>query len=414
MPVLPVFIFDTNILSELEKNDPRVTFIFEELKKINEKLRNLGSRLIIKHGEPLAIWKNLVDEYNISEVFTNHDYEPYSIRRDQQIFDFLQTQNISFRKFKDHVIFEKDEVVKDDREPYTVYTPYMNKWMSRLHENPVQIFDTAKYFKNFIQLPWSEIPELRQIGFDKSEIRIPDARLESDRIEKYEQTRNFPFLDGTSMAGPHLRFGTISIRELIITADSSPNKTFLKELVWREFFMQILFHFPKVVRESFKPAYDKIAWINNEVHFHKWCEGETGYPMVDAGMRELNTTGFMHNRVRMVVASFLCKHLLIDWRWGEAYFARKLLDFELSSNNGNWQWAAGSGCDAAPYFRVFNPIEQMKKFDADLMYVKKWIPELNTDAYPKPIVDHKFARARAIAGYKKSLTPKLPLINLDI
>ena len=404
LPVLPVFVFDTNILNELEKNDPRVTFIFKELKKINEKLRGLGSSLIVKHGEPLTVWKNLVDEYDILEVYTNHDYEPYSIRRDQQIFDFLQTQKIGSRTFKDHVIFEKDEVIKDDGKPYTVYTPYMNKWMSRLYENPVQIFDTAKYFQNFIQLHWSEIPELRQIGFVKSDISIPDARLDSDRIEKYEQTRNFPFIDGTSMAGTHLRFGTISIRELIITADSSANKTFLKELVWREFFMQILYHFPKVVRESFKPAYDKIAWINNEDHFHKWCRGKTGYPMVDAGMRELNTTSFMHNRVRMVVASFLCKHLLIDWRWGEAYFARKLLDYELSSNNGNWQWAAGTGCDAAPYFRVFNPTEQMKKFDAEKKYIKKWVPELQTSAYPNPIVDHQFARMRAISVYKKGLS----------
>jgi len=276
--------------------------------------------------------------------------------------------------------------------------------MSRFSVNPVRIFDTAKYFQNFIQLPWSEIPELRQIGFVKSDISIPEARLDSDRIEKYEQTRNFPFIDGTSMAGTHLRFGTISIRELLIKADSSTNKTFLKELVWREFFMQILYHFPKVVRESFKPAYDKIEWINDEDQFHKWCGGKTGYPMVDAGMRELNTTGFMHNRVRMVVASFLCKHLLIDWRWGEAYFARKLLDYELSSNNGNWQWAAGTGCDAAPYFRIFNPTEQMKKFDAEKKYIKKWVPELQTSAYPNPVVDHQFARMRAISVYKKGLS----------
>ena len=403
VPILPVFIFDTNILNELENNDPRVTFIFEGLKKINEKLKSFGSRLIVKHGEPLSVWKIIVDEYNISEVYTNHDYEPYSIKRDQQIFDFLQIQKISFRTFKDHLIFEKDEVIKEDGKPYTVYTPYMNKWMSRLSESPVQIFDTAKYFKNFIQLPWSEIPELRQIRFFKSDISIPDARLESDRIAKYDQTRNFPYLNGTSLAGPHLRFGTISIRELVKKADSSPNKTFLKELVWREFFMQILFHFPKVVGESFKPAYDKIAWVNNEDHFHKWCEGKTGYPMVDAGMRELNTTGFMHNRVRMVVASFLCKHLLIDWRWGEAYFARKLLDYELSSNNGNWQWAAGTGCDAAPYFRVFNPAEQQKKFDTDSLYIMKWVPEINTGDYPETIVDHKFGRIRAIQAYKEAL-----------
>jgi deoxyribodipyrimidine photo-lyase len=402
-PVLPLFIFDTNILNELEKNDPRVTFIYNELNRINKQLKSAGSRLLIKYGDPLTVWKNLIREYNIAEVYTNHDYEPYAIERDLQIRNFLQTKNIVLKTFKDQVIFEKHEVVKDDGKPYTVYTPYMNKWMARCRQNPVQNFNTAKYFNNFIQLPWEKIPELKEIGFVKSDIQVPQIRIASDRIEHYEQTRNIPSLDGTTLTGTHLRFGTISIRELVKLADSFANKTYLKELIWREFFMQILCHFPKVVSESFKPAYDKIKWENDETHFNCWCEGKTGYPMVDAGIRELNATGFMHNRVRMVVASFLCKHLLIDWRWGEAYFARKLLDYELSSNNGNWQWAAGSGCDAAPYFRVFNPAEQMKKFDPDMIYIKKWIPELDTDAYPKPIVDHKFARERAIQVYKEAL-----------
>jgi deoxyribodipyrimidine photo-lyase len=402
-PVLPVFIFDTNILNELEKDDPRVTFIHHKLSMINEKLRDLGSRLIVKYGEPLSVWSSLIGEFQISEVVTNHDYEPYAIERDLKIRDFLQTQKISFKTFKDQVVFEKDEVVKDDRKPYTVYTPYMKKWMTKFHENPIQMFNTSKYFDNFIQLPWSKIPELEKIGFVKSGLHFPDIRIESERLENYEQTRNYPSLDGTSMTGTHLRFGTIGIRELVRLADSFGNKTFLKELIWREFFMQILYHFPKVVSESFKPAYDKIKWENNENHFNCWCIGKTGYPMVDAGMRELNATGFMHNRIRMVVASFLCKHLLIDWRWGEAYFAKKLLDYELSSNNGNWQWAAGSGCDAAPYFRVFNPTEQMKKFDPDLKYILKWVPEINTEDYPKPLVDHKFARERAIQAYKEAL-----------
>jgi deoxyribodipyrimidine photo-lyase len=402
-PVLPIFIFDTNILNELERNDPRVTFIYNELNRINKQLKSAGSRLIIKYGEPLTVWKNLITAYNIAEVYTNHDYEPYAIERDLQIRNFLQTKNIVLKTFKDQVIFEKDEVVKDDGKPYTVYTPYMNKWMARFRQNPVQIFNTEKYFNNFSQLPWEKIPELEEIGFVKSDIQVPQIRIASDRIEHYEQTRNIPSLDGTTLAGTHLRFGTISIPELVKLADSFANKTYLKELIWREFFMQILYHFPKVVSESFKPAYDKIKWENDETHFNCWCEGKTGYPMVDAGMRELNATGFMHNRVRMVVASFLCKHLLIDWRWGEAYFAKKLLDYELSSNNGNWQWAAGSGCDAAPYFRVFNPAEQMKKFDPDMIYIKKWIPELETNVYPKPIVDHKFARERAIQVYKEAL-----------
>jgi deoxyribodipyrimidine photo-lyase len=401
--VLPLFIFDSNILNELEKDDPRVTFIHHELTSINEKLMNLGSRLVVKYGEPLSVWRSLVDEFQISEVYTNQDYEPYANERDLQIRDFLQTRNIIFRTFKDQVIFEKDEVIKHDGKPYTVYSPYMNKWMARLRDHPIQIFNTTKYISNFLKAPWAEIPELKEIGFVKSRIQVPEIRTESERIENYESTRNFPSLDGTSRTGTHLRFGTISIRKLVKLADSFENKTYLKELIWREFFMQILYYFPHVINKSFKPAYDKISWINNPNEFQKWCYGKTGYPIVDAGMRQLNETGWMHNRVRMVVASFLCKHLLIDWRWGETYFAKKLLDYELSSNNGNWQWAAGTGCDAAPYFRVFNPAEQMRKFDPDLAYVKRWIPELNSDKYPKPIVEHKFARERAIIAYKETL-----------
>lgn len=403
LPVLPVFIFDKNILAELERTDPRVTFIHNQLEIINQKLGTLGSSLIVKQGEPLAVWNELLNEYEISEVFTNYDYEPYAKSRDKQVEELLKSHQIPFKTFKDQVIFEKDEVIKDDGNPYTVYTPYMNKWMSKLRANPVQRFNTTPHFRNFIQLKWAEIPSLKEIGFVSGNINVPEIRLDKDRILKYEQTRNFPYLDGTSMAGTHLRFGTASIRDLVLMADSFDNKTFLKELIWREFFMQILYHFPKVVSGSFRPAYDKIRWINNEQQFQLWCVGKTGYPMVDAGMRELNATGFMHNRVRMVVASFLCKHLLIDWRWGEAYFAKKLLDYELSSNNGNWQWAAGTGCDAAPYFRVFNPTEQMRKFDPELKYIKKWVQELNTDAYSKPIVDHQFARMRAISIYKQGL-----------
>ncbi len=402
-PVLPLFIFDTNILNNLCKDDPRVTFIYDQLKKINGKLKHSGSRLIVKYGEPLAIWQNLLKEFNIVEVYANHDYEPYPMKRDLQIENFLQSQNINFKTFKDHVIFEKEEVIKQDGKPYTVFTPYLNKWMVRLRECPIQSFNTENYFHNFIQIPWTKVPELREISLEKSKIHISEIRMERERLVKYEQTRDFPTLDGTSMVGPHLRFGTVSIRELVMKADSVENKTYLRQLVWREFFMSILFHFPNVVGKSFKPAYDKIEWINNEDQYQLWCEGKTGYPLVDAGMRELNTTGFMHNRVRMVAASFLCKHLLIDWRWGEAYFAEKLLDYELSSNNGNWQWVAGSGCDAAPYFRIFNPSEQMKKFDPDLIYVMKWIPEWGTKSYPKEIVDHKFARLRAISQYKKAL-----------
>lgn len=403
LPVLPLFIFDTNILNELFHDDARVTFIHRQLEKINHKLGSSGSRLLVKYGEPLAVWTELLKDYEIAGVFANHDYEPYAIKRDNLIETFLKSRQVIFKTYKDQVIFEKDEVIKDDGKPYTVYTPYMNKWMNRFKENPLHTFNIDTHQGDFFKTSWGEIPSLTDIGFEASKVVVPEMRLDNKILANYEQTRNIPSLAGTSLAGPHLRFGTVGIRELVSRADECLNNTFLKELIWREFFMQVLYHFPFVAEKSFKPAYDHIQWINNEEQFQLWCDGKTGYPMVDAGMRELNETGFMHNRVRMVAASFLCKHLLIDWRWGEAYFARKLLDFELSSNNGNWQWAAGTGCDAAPYFRVFNPVEQLKKFDPELKYIRKWIPEYGSNAYPVPVVDHAFARNRAIQAYKQGL-----------
>lgn len=402
-PVLPIFIFDTAILDKLERNDSRVSFIHQNLEQLNFKLAEKGSRLLVLKGNPEIIWKNLIKEYNIETVFINHDYEPYALQHDQQISNLLVKNNIQLKSYKDQVIFEKNEVVKNDGKPYTVYTPYMRKWMARFETKHIKIYDSEKFLQNFVKLPPQNILSLEKIGFKKSEIAVPEYSIEPNLIEAFEQTRNFPALDTTSMIGPYLRFGLIGIRKLVLQVKNY-YPTYLKELIWREFFMQILYHFPKVVDQSFKPRYDYIQWINDEKQFQAWCKGKTGYPMVDAGMRQLNKTGFMHNRVRMVTASFLCKHLLIDWRWGEAYFARKLLDYELSSNNGNWQWAAGSGCDAAPYFRVFNPAEQQKKFDKDLKYIKKWIPEFGTPDYPEPIVEHKFARERAISTYKNGLS----------
>jgi deoxyribodipyrimidine photo-lyase len=401
-PVLPLFIFDTDILNELEKDDARVTFIHQAIQNIHHELVENGSRLEVKYGKPVEVWNDLLKEYSVSRVYTNHDYEPYAIRRDNEVKMLLESKGVDFETFKDQVIFEKGEVVKDDGKPYTVYTPYMRKWMARFEREGVKVCDTERYFDNFMKQPKDGILSLEEIGFTKSNISVPGYRLNPQRIEDYEKTRDYPALDGTTRVGAYLRFGLVSIRELVLRVKEF-NPTYLKELVWREFFMQILYHFPQVVDKSFKQAYDNIPWINDEKQFRLWCEGNTGYPMVDAGMREMNQTGYMHNRVRMVVASFLCKHLLIDWRWGEAYFAKKLLDYELSSNNGNWQWAAGSGCDAAPYFRVFNPTEQVKKFDPELKYIQKWIPELNTPDYPDPVVDHKFARERAIRTYKDAL-----------
>lgn len=399
-PVVPLFIFDSDILNELTEDDPRVSFIYDQLFKINQTLKSFGASLLIKKGKPIEVWKDLLKEYQIEEVFCNHDYEPYAIKRDSVIKDLLAKNGSSFQFFKDQVIFEKEAILKKDNTPYTVYTPYKNKWLERFDpKTDLQFFDTEKYFQNFKKSDFP-FPKLEQIGFTKSAIKV--KLFDLSQIGEYEKLRDFPAKNATSYLGPHLRFGTVSIRRIVEIA-LKKNAVFLNELIWREFFMQILYHFPQVVSESFKKKYDHIKWLNNESEFEKWCNGKTGYPMVDAGMNQLNQTGFMHNRVRMVAASFLCKHLLIDWRWGEAYFAKKLLDYELSSNNGNWQWAAGCGCDAAPYFRIFNPTTQLKKFDPKLEYIRKWLPELNTFEYPQPIVEHSFARNRALETYKKAL-----------
>ena len=401
--VLPIFIFDPEILKELPEKDARVTFIYALLNQINQKQEKQGSQLLIKQGKPLSVFKDLIQEFEIAAVYTNRDYEPYAIQRDQEVKNFLESKHIIFHEFKDQVIFEKSEVSKQDGSPYTVYTPYSKIWLQKFKERKIESFPSEDHLDKLIKAETGPKLNLKDLGFKQSEITVPGFDISKNLIENYSKTRDVPSTEGTSHLGPYLRFGTVSIRELARKA-ANFEETFLKELIWREFFMQILYHFPHVVDQSFKPAYDKIEWLNDETQFKKWCEGKTGYPMVDAGMRQLNQTGYMHNRVRMVVASFLCKHLLIDWRWGEAYFAEKLLDFELSSNNGNWQWAAGTGCDAAPYFRVFNPASQQEKFDPDWIYIKKWVPEFGTHQYPEPIVDHKFARERAIKTYKQALS----------
>ncbi|MCG7500284.1 DNA photolyase family protein [Tenacibaculum sp. Mcav3-52] len=396
--VIPLFVFDEDILESLPKNDARVTFIYETLQNLDEELKKHQSSLIVKKGKPLAIWKKLTEEFIIEAVYTNKDYEPYATKRDKEVEDFLVSKGIIFNAFKDQVIFEENEVVKNDGTPYTVFTPYKNKWLQNFSEKK----DTQDFtidFANFYQF-LSEFPSLAFIGFEESTIKVKPYSLSS--LDSYDEVRDFPSQDKTSYLSPYLRFGLVSTRKMVRFALKT-NQTFLSELIWREFFMQILYHFPKVVTQNFKQKYDAVPWRNNEEEFKKWCEGKTGYPMVDAGMRELNKTGYMHNRVRMITAGFLCKHLLIDWRWGEAYFAEKLLDYDLSANNGNWQWAAGTGCDAAPYFRVFNPESQLKKFDKDLQYVRKWVKDFDELTYPQPMVEHKFARERAINTYKKAL-----------
>ena len=391
--VLPIFIFDDNILNELPNDDPRVNFIYQTLFDINLVLKKHNISLLILKGKLEDVWNKLIQNYTIESVFINKDYEPYAIKRDQKLGEVLKANGIELHSFKDQVVFEESEVVKANGEPYTVFTPFKRKWLSLY--NPLTLKPKIT-FENFHQVNYP-FPKKEELGFKSSSIYVKDFELSG--VSTYAETRNFPILDSTSYLGPHLRFGTIGVRQIIAELDPS-NEVFLSELIWREFFMQILFHFPKVVTGNFRPKYDGIKWRNKEEDFDKWCRGETGYPMVDAGMRQLNETGYMHNRVRMVTAGFLCKHLLIDWRLGEAYFAKKLLDFELSSNNGNWQWAAGTGCDAAPYFRIFNPIEQLKKFDKSEGYIKKWISELGTTNYPEPIVEHKFARTRALEQYK--------------
>jgi deoxyribodipyrimidine photo-lyase len=398
-PVIPLFIFDDAILDSLPKNDARVGFIHDSLSKINQKLQEMGSSLLVKKGKTQKVWQLLLREFDVKEVFFNKDYEPYAIKRDSVIFELLESNKTQCFSFKDQVIFEENEITKADGLPYTVYTPYKNKWLEKYQSMaPVQEYDATEKFSNFHKSNFT-FPTLEQIGFEESSIKVIPYNLKN--VLNYHETRDFPALESTTHLSPHLRFGTVSIRKLVNWAVHK-NQVFLSELIWREFFMQILFSFPRVVTHNFKSAYDGIQWRNDEEDFKRWCSGTTGYPMVDAGMRELNQTGYMHNRVRMVVASFLCKHLLINWQWGEAYFAQKLLDFELSSNVGNWQWAAGTGCDAAPYFRVFNPEIQLKKFDEKGIYIRKWIKEFDL-GYGDPIVEHAFARDRAIATYKAGI-----------
>lgn len=394
-----IFIFDSNILDDLDdKADARVAFIHESLRHINEELQKHGSSLLVLCGNPVNIFQIL----NPKCVYANHDYEPYAIRRDEAVKKVLEAKGSTLKTFKDQVVFERDEVVKDDGSPYTVFTPYSKKWKSKINSFYTKSYPVEKYAHHLKQAKPLPFPSLHDIGFEKTSITFPPRMVRQSIIKTYDQTRNFPALNGTTKLSIHLRFGTVSIRKLVKIALRT-NDTWLNELIWREFYMMILSHFPHVETKAFKPAYDQIEWRNDPEEFRAWCEGKTGYPIVDAGMRELNNTGYMHNRVRMITASFLTKHLLIDWRWGEAYFAKKLLDFDLAANNGGWQWSAGSGCDAAPYFRVFNPALQTEKFDPQHEYINKWVPELKTEQYPKPIVDHATARERVLKAYASAL-----------
>jgi deoxyribodipyrimidine photo-lyase len=414
-PVQCVFLFDTEILSALEnKTDARVTFLNDTLRALDKELQAWGGFLDVRYGSPVTVWQQLLDEYQPEAVYSNRDYEPYARKRDVSVGQLCKEKGIEFIQYKDHVIFETTDVVKSDGSPYTVFTPYKRRWLEKLQgeggmsdaQGPLRSFPSQGKIKegalNQHRQRSLEWPSLNDMGFNRSNMPIPPKEVSQAIIALYDKNRNFPSVDGTSKLGIHFRFGTISIRDKARKA-MLLNETFLSELVWRDFYSMILWHFPHVASRSFRPEYDEIAWRNNEMEFTAWCQGMTGYPIVDAGMRELLATGYMHNRVRMIVASFLTKHLLIDWRWGEAWFAAHLLDFDLSSNNGGWQWAAGCGTDAAPYFRVFSPDAQTEKFDKDNKYIRKWIPEFGTSSYPRPIVDHKMARERCLLVFKEGL-----------
>jgi deoxyribodipyrimidine photo-lyase len=404
LPVLPLFIFDTNITNELPPDDPRISFIYDTLSSINKDLQKSLSSVQILKGDPETIWKKLIETLDLNVVFINRDYEPYGIKRDNAIEHLLGKNHIPLKSFKDHVIFEGKEIIKSDNNPYTIFTPYKNRWLQKLEvDSQLKTKSVTKENLNYYKCSYI-FPTLKELGFRKSSVRVIPYDLSV--ISDYDIYHNIPSEDKTSYLGPHLRFGTVSIRKIAGIA-LEKNAVFLSELIWRDFFMQILFNFPDVVTGNFKTRYDNIEWRNNDLEFERWCRGETGYNIVDAGMRQLNKTGYMHNRVRMITAGFLCKHLLIDWRWGEAYFAQKLLDYDLSSNNGNWQWAAGTGCDAVPYFRIFNPETQQKNFDHDNLYIKNWVENLKNSDYPGPIVDHDFARIRAIEVYKAGIRKRV-------
>lgn len=401
--VLPVFIFDTDILGKLkDKKDKRVSFIYRTLKDLKQELNDIGSDLRVYHGKPLDCWEQITNNFTVESVYTNEDYEPYAIKRDKAVENFLNKNNIAIQFFKDQCVFAKNDVLKKDGTPYTVYTPYKNKWHESLEPKDIGSYNTKQHFKNFTKIDSEVMIPINEMGFELVDSPFFNRVVKKSVIDTYNETRDFPGILGTSRLGLHLRFGTISIRKCV-QIGKKLNQTWLDELVWRDFFSQILYHYPKNEKKCFKEKYEAIPWKNNKKEFKKWCEGQTGYPIVDAGMRELNETGYMHNRVRMITGSFLVKHLLIDWRWGEKYFAEKLLDFDLSSNNGNWQWVAGTGCDASPYFRIFNPETQMKKFDPELKYVKKWVPEYGTEDYVEPMIEHKFAYDRALGTYKKAI-----------
>ncbi|MDG1675555.1 MAG: deoxyribodipyrimidine photo-lyase, partial [Flavobacteriales bacterium] len=404
LPVVPLFVFDANILNSLDdRDDARVTFLHQTVSLMAQEAQSRGSGLLVAQGTPSEIMKCLLETGHLRAVYANEDYEPYADERDGEVSLLLGGNDVAFHTFTDHVVQAPGEVVKPDGNPYTVFTPFSKRWHANLKEEHLRAAPSEGHLDQLLQWSAPNLPTFKDLGFEPSDIAFPDAQVDLQVVRNYAETRDIPSVRGTSRISVHLRFGTLSIREAAKLGFKHSDK-WLTELIWRDFYQAIMRAFPHSMIQAFKPQYDRVPWRHDDAHFEAWKNGKTGYPLVDAGMRELLATGFMHNRVRMVVASFLCKHLLLDWRLGERHFAKHLLDFELASNVGGWQWAAGSGCDAAPYFRVFNPTSQLEKFDPDCAYVKTWVPEWGTSHYPAPIVEHKMARQRAIDTYKAALT----------
>ncbi|MFZ5630073.1 MAG: cryptochrome/photolyase family protein [Spirochaetota bacterium] len=405
LEVLPIFIFDTNILSRLRlKDDRRVAFIHETLMNLRKVLQQQGGELLVLCGKPEEIFPVLFERFSVAAVYCNEDYEPYARERDAKIARLCSERGIVFTATKDHVVFAPHEVLKDDGTPYHVFTPYSRRWLAAFEQNPPAGQNGAPLCRWLRANDIDPMPRLEDLGFSPVASLAPPAALDSAIIENYAATRDIPGIRGTSRLGIHLRFGTISVRRLALVAREL-NAKFLAELIWREFYQMILWYYPDTVSKAFRSQYAALRFPGTEEDFRRWRNAETGYDLVDAGIRELVETGFMHNRVRMVVASFLTKHLLCDWRWGEHFFAQYLLDYELASNVGGWQWSAGIGVDAAPYFRIFNPSEQQKKYDPEGVYVQKW---LGADSNffgtprPQPIVDHRFARERCLKFFSSA------------
>ena len=439
--VFPVFIFDTKILSKLKnKKDRRIEFILRSLTEIKKTLNENGSDLIVEMGDPEFLIPKLIKEYKCNSLYINRDYEKFAQDRDQTISKFLLNQKVTTFTFKDQVLFESDEILTQSNNPYTVFTPYKNNHLRRLNEQGIELYDCENHKDNFAKFTSKALPALKELGFEKTNLEDLDLPTGTSggknllekfykNIKSYSTNRNFPSIRGVSYLSVHNRFGTLSIRhlaKLAIEADNDGALTWLSELIWRDFYFQIIANFPQVSeKKSFKSQFENLKFENDEKKFEAWKNGLTGFPIIDAAMKQINQTGYMHNRLRMIVSSFLVKDLLIDWRWGEKYFEDNLIDFDFSANNGGWQWAASTGCDSQPYFRIFNPVLQSEKFDKDGSFIKKYIPQLtplsvkeihqpwvyfekNRDAfpiklgidYPFPIVDHKEQRDMALSMYK--------------